>query len=137
LNLDDRIETVTKIVPRWPAPGRPGLSHRLADRRGGAVPRVREPAADAGAAGLRGLGVQLRHIDLGGGLGIAYAGGEPTLDVAAFGAALTAAARELELELVLEPGSLLRRQRRRAADPRDRPQARRGAQLRDRRRGDE
>ena len=53
---------------------------------------------------LRGLGVQLRHIDLGGGLGLGDAGGEPTLDVAAFGAALTAAARELELELVLEPG---------------------------------
>jgi len=53
---------------------------------------------------LRGLGVQLRHIDLGGGLGIAYAGGEPTLDVPAFGAAVTAAARELGLELVLEPG---------------------------------
>jgi len=53
---------------------------------------------------LRAHGVGLRHIDLGGGLGIAYAGGEPTLDVAAFGAAVTAAARGLELDLVLEPG---------------------------------
>ncbi len=53
---------------------------------------------------LRAHGVGLRHIDLGGGLGIAYAGGEPALDVAAFGAAVTAAARGLELDLVLEPG---------------------------------
>ncbi len=53
---------------------------------------------------LRGRGVGLRQIDLGGGLGIAYSSAEPTLDVAKFGAAVTAAARELELDLVLEPG---------------------------------
>jgi len=53
---------------------------------------------------LRGRGVALRQIDLGGGLGIAYTSEEPTLDVASFGAAVTAAARSLGLELVLEPG---------------------------------
>ena len=53
---------------------------------------------------LRERGVGLRHVDLGGGLGIAYTRGEPTLDVPAFGAAVTAAARSLELDLVLEPG---------------------------------
>ena len=56
---------------------------------------------------LRGHGVGLQHIDLGGGLGIAYAGGDPTLDVPAFGAAVTAAARDLALDLVLEPGRFL------------------------------
>jgi diaminopimelate decarboxylase len=53
---------------------------------------------------LRERGVRLKQLDLGGGLGIAYTGEEPTLDVAGFGAAVTAAARSLELELVLEPG---------------------------------
>jgi len=53
---------------------------------------------------LRARGVVLQQLDLGGGLGIAYTGEEPTLDVAGFGAAVTAAARSLELELVLEPG---------------------------------
>jgi diaminopimelate decarboxylase len=53
---------------------------------------------------LRERGVRLSQLDLGGGLGIAYTGEEATLDVAGFGAAVTAAARSLELELVLEPG---------------------------------
>jgi diaminopimelate decarboxylase len=53
---------------------------------------------------LRERGVGLRQLDLGGGLGIAYSSAEPTLDVVSFGAAVTAAARGLELELVLEPG---------------------------------
>jgi diaminopimelate decarboxylase len=54
--------------------------------------------------GLRERGVTLQHLDLGGGLGIAYTRDEPTLDVPAFGAAVTAAARGLGLDLVLEPG---------------------------------
>ena len=56
---------------------------------------------------LRERGVQLRQLDLGGGLGIAYTRDDPTLDVTAFGAAVTAAARDLGLELVLEPGRFL------------------------------
>lgn len=59
------------------------------------------------AEALRGAGVPLRRLDLGGGLGIAYAPGDPDLDVARFGAALTAAARPLGIELVLEPGRYL------------------------------
>ena len=56
---------------------------------------------------LRAREVKLRQLDLGGGLGIAYTQGEPTLDVAGFGAAVTGAARALGLELVLEPGRFL------------------------------
>jgi diaminopimelate decarboxylase len=53
---------------------------------------------------LRARGVHPRQLDLGGGLGIAYSGHEPRLDVAAFGLAVTEAARSLEMDLVLEPG---------------------------------
>jgi len=56
---------------------------------------------------LREHEVQLRQLDLGGGLGIAYTADDPTLDVAAFGVAVTSAARDLGLELVLEPGRFL------------------------------
>jgi diaminopimelate decarboxylase len=57
--------------------------------------------------GCASAGVRLTQLDLGGGLGIAYTGEEATLDVAGFGAAVTAAARSLELELLLEPGRFL------------------------------
>jgi diaminopimelate decarboxylase len=53
---------------------------------------------------LRARGVRPRTLDLGGGLGIAYGGHDPRLDVAAFGRAVTEAARGLEMDLVLEPG---------------------------------
>jgi diaminopimelate decarboxylase len=55
---------------------------------------------------LREHGLHLRQLDLGGGLGIVY-GDERPVDVPSFGAAVTAAARELEMELVLEPGRFL------------------------------
>lgn len=56
---------------------------------------------------LREAGAPLRQLDLGGGLGIAYAPGDPDLDVAGLGAALTAAVEPLGLDLVLEPGRYL------------------------------
>ncbi len=56
---------------------------------------------------LRESGAPLRQLDLGGGLGIAYAPGDPDLDVATLGAALVAAVRPLGLDLVLEPGRYL------------------------------
>ncbi len=58
-------------------------------------------------AALTREGASLDYLDLGGGLGIPYAGDEATVDVAAFGAALVAATRDLDLELVLEPGRYL------------------------------
>ena len=56
---------------------------------------------------LRARGVHPRQLDLGGGLGIAYGGHDPSLDVAAFGLAVTEAARSLEMDLVLEPGRFI------------------------------
>jgi len=56
---------------------------------------------------LRAEGAPLRQLDLGGGMGIAYAPSDPELDVERLGAALTAAVAPLGLELVLEPGRFL------------------------------
>jgi diaminopimelate decarboxylase len=55
-------------------------------------------------AELRRSGVRLRQLDLGGGIGIPYAPGDPDLDVDAWGRALVDATRDLEMELVVEPG---------------------------------
>jgi diaminopimelate decarboxylase len=67
-------------------------------------------AAGQRAAGLwRELdvaGIRLRDLDAGGGLGIAYDGGEDA-DVDAYASALSALARELGARLVLEPGRWL------------------------------
>jgi diaminopimelate decarboxylase len=51
-------------------------------------------------------GIRLRELDVGGGLGIAYDGGEDA-DVAGYAAALGRVARELGATLVLEPGRWL------------------------------
>ena len=64
--------------------------------------RMREVVAALAAEGAR-----LDYLDLGGGLGIPYAGDEAAVDVAAFGRALVAGMAGLDLELVLEPGRYL------------------------------
>jgi diaminopimelate decarboxylase len=67
-------------------------------------------AAGERAAGLwrelHAAGIRLQDLDAGGGLGIAYDGGEDA-DVEAYAAALSALARELGARLVLEPGRWL------------------------------
>jgi diaminopimelate decarboxylase len=66
-------------------------------------------AAERAAALWRELaadGIRLRELDVGGGLGIAYEGGEDA-DVDGYAAALTALASELGASLVLEPGRWL------------------------------
>jgi diaminopimelate decarboxylase len=67
-------------------------------------------AAGERAAGLwrelEAAGIPLRELDAGGGLGIAYDGGEDA-DVEAYAAALSALARDLGARLVLEPGRWL------------------------------
>ena len=67
-------------------------------------------AAAEKAAGLwrelDAAGIRLRDLDAGGGLGIAYDGGEDA-DVDAYAAALSALARDLGARLVLEPGRWL------------------------------
>ncbi len=55
---------------------------------------------------LRGQGIRLGRLDLGGGLGISYRG-EPALDVEAYAAMLRRLTAGLELELWLEPGRFL------------------------------
>jgi diaminopimelate decarboxylase len=52
-------------------------------------------------------GVKLRQLDLGGGLGIAYESGDPVLEAERWGRALVDATRDLDCELVLEPGRYL------------------------------
>lgn len=56
---------------------------------------------------LREQGVRLRQLDLGGGIGIAYARDDARIDVDSWGRAVTEATRDLDLELVLEPGRYL------------------------------
>lgn len=51
-------------------------------------------------------GVELRDLDVGGGLGVPYEGG-PELDVDAYAAVVTGAASRLGAELLLEPGRWL------------------------------
>ncbi len=66
------------------------------------IARLRETVS-----ALRQHHVVLRHLDVGGGLGIAYGPGDPQLDIAAWGAAVAAAAAGLDLQLVVEPGRYL------------------------------
>lgn len=52
-------------------------------------------------------GIELHHLDLGGGLGIGYRPDDPALDVEAWGRAVQEATAGLSLELVFEPGRWL------------------------------
>ncbi len=56
------------------------------------------------AGDLAAEGVQLEHLDLGGGLGIAYEPGEPVVSVDDYAVAIAAVVRPTGLTLVLEPG---------------------------------
>ena len=68
--------------------------------------RVAERVA-AFAADLLREGVPLEHLDLGGGLGVAYQPGQAVLSEADYAAAIIPAVRETGLTLVLEPGRWL------------------------------
>lgn len=56
---------------------------------------------------LRGKGITLRFLDLGGGLGVPYRRGEPWPDVGAYLAAVRDLAARLGVELLLEPGRFI------------------------------
>lgn len=56
------------------------------------------------AADLRAAGIFVEHLDVGGGLGIAYRAGEPVLSIDAYAAAIRSVVRDTGLELLLEPG---------------------------------
>jgi len=49
-------------------------------------------------------GIKLRQLDLGGGFGVAYGQGDRELDISAWGQAVVEATRDLDLELIVEPG---------------------------------
>ncbi|MCA9637060.1 MAG: diaminopimelate decarboxylase, partial [Myxococcales bacterium] len=51
--------------------------------------------------------ISLDYLDLGGGLGIPYGVEEPRVDIKTYGADLVAATRDLDIELLLEPGRYL------------------------------
>jgi diaminopimelate decarboxylase len=55
---------------------------------------------------LRGEGIELQHLDMGGGLGISYDGG-PVADPAEYVRALVAATRGSGLKVAIEPGRVL------------------------------
>lgn len=56
---------------------------------------------------LREHGVQIEHLDLGGGLGIPYKDGDPEVTPARWGKALCEMANKLNVKLVVEPGRYL------------------------------
>ena len=58
------------------------------------------------ARDLRSEGVELQHLDMGGGLGISY-DGSPVVDPAAYVRALVAATRDGGLKVAIEPGRVL------------------------------
>ena len=68
--------------------------------------RVAEVVSDLATEFLA-QGVPLEHLDLGGGLGVAYAPDQPVLTEATYAAALLPAVRRTGLTLVLEPGRWL------------------------------
>jgi diaminopimelate decarboxylase len=92
--------------------GRPGLEFVGVHAHVGSQIRRVDPLARAAAAlatlarSLRDAGVRLEHVDVGGGLGVAYDGGEEP-DVAEYAAAVIAATRDTGATLVLEPGRWL------------------------------
>ncbi len=59
------------------------------------------------AARLRNKGFDIRHLDLGGGVGVPYRAGEPSPSIAAFVAALRARVEGKGLYVMLEPGRSL------------------------------
>jgi diaminopimelate decarboxylase len=100
----------------------PALFREMASRRGlqpvgahvhiGSQITTLEPlqkAAEAVVAlaqALRGEGIALQHLDMGGGLGISY-DGSPVVDPAAYVRALVAATRDSGLLVAIEPGRVL------------------------------
>lgn len=59
------------------------------------------------ARDLRDAGIRLQHLDVGGGLGIAYEDGSAVVDVADYGRAMIEATRGLDVTLLVEPGRWL------------------------------
>jgi diaminopimelate decarboxylase len=100
----------------------PALFREMASRRGllpvgahvhiGSQITTLEPLTTAAEAvvalahALRGEGIELQHLDMGGGVGISYDGG-PVVDPAAYVRALVAASRGSGMKVAIEPGRVL------------------------------
>ena len=84
-------------------PRRSRLPHRLAAARPRAAAGRGGPDAGSGAALARG-GIPIRHLDLGGGLGVPYKPGDPQPDVAGFLASVRKLVAGKDLFLFFEPG---------------------------------
>ena len=93
---------ISKKMEPWiaPIPGTTKL-HRLEENLGAADVALGE--ADL-ALSLRAEGVPLSHIDIGGGLGIAYQTGQAVISPQDYAAAILPPIRRTGLTLVLEPG---------------------------------
>jgi diaminopimelate decarboxylase len=105
-----------------PIDAAPALFREIASRRGlrpvgahvhiGSQITTLDPlrkAAEAVAAlarDLRGAGIELQHLDMGGGLGISY-DGSPVVDPSEYVRALVAATRHSGLTVAIEPGRVL------------------------------
>lgn len=82
-----------------------GLHTHIGSQITAAEPLARAAERIAGLAReLKAQGVALKHLDLGGGLGIAYQRDQPVLSPEAYAAAILPAVSSTGLTLVLEPG---------------------------------
>jgi diaminopimelate decarboxylase len=107
VSLDDARQ-VARQAMRLPAVRLVGLHAHIGSQITSAAPLEKLSAAVAAfASELLAAGVPLEHLDLGGGLGIAYAPGQAVLPVEDYAAALLPAVRPTGLTLVLEPGRWL------------------------------
>ena len=71
-----------------------------------AAARLNMAIANIRQHALKGEGIALQHLDMGGGLGISYDGG-PVVDPSAYVRALIAATRDSGLQIAIEPGRVL------------------------------
>lgn len=104
----DDVERIAAHAMSLPNVALKGLGMHLgsqianADPMRDALPRLLEVVAR-----VRAQGHQLAFLDVGGGLAVPYAPGEPAADVEDYAALVKAATRETGLQLLLEPGRFI------------------------------
>jgi diaminopimelate decarboxylase len=104
MSIDDA-RTLVREMRRWPALEIVGLHVHIGSQITLAEPMARAAGALAELArDVQAEGVTLEHVDIGGGLGIAYTPGQATLSPRDYAAAVLPALAPLGLEIVLEPG---------------------------------
>ena len=107
VSLDEAPEMI-RDVAQHPTLRLVGLHVHIGSQLTTPAPLARAAAAVAGLArDLRSHGLALEHLDLGGGLGIAYKPGETAMSPSTYAAAILEEVRDLGLVLLLEPGRWL------------------------------